>query len=764
MLPTTTQPPTSPCPGAAIAGQLLDGSAPVPGATVSLLFASVNAPYRQATTDADGRFRFVNVAAGSYKLRFALPGSLVQYYPGQASPDAATVLTVTGAVEQTVTEQVRAHGSIGGQITTSSGAAVPRAFLRLWGTNNIPVAEVEADANGDYAFGYVPAGQYKLSAAAARYGAPTQWVPDQPNGATATVFTVTDGARTTVDESLLPLGRIFGSFSENGETLPWTSVEAVSTVDGTRTIADTTYPDGGFRFWLYPGTYQLHFFPPDGRVDQWWHGKDSQADADVITVRADVTVTANETALPMGRAVGYVYTPGGVDYGAFAVVLTEVNTGKEYQITATAGTMWAVNVRPGTYVVRYETQYQTQWGYGKTSLAAADRIVVGAGGDTVIEETLLPLGELRVTARDAVSGQPVDAFCAEIQGAGHYDSACTTTGTVSVQAGEGHYKVTVDDQTHLVGSVADVWVPRGGVGTASVALKRAADIVVRVVDARTGAQVDNVCVNTWPVGRPRYFAEGNFGCTDGSGQFTIARVLPDRYTLFAAAYDGTHGAQWVGPTGGVGSQGAAKVFTLRGGVTTNVTIRLDGAGSVSGVVTDRATGRPVGGVAVQAGGTGTETDATGRYTLDGLGPYSWQLLFAHPDYASQWTGGGTNRLTAPGVRIRTGQTARSDAALRTGTVITGLASGPGGVVPEWATVSAVNADTYDTMAAVSLDADGRYRLHVAGPQQVKIYFDGSVEGSWVQRWYPGVADFSAGRTLSIPPSATTITANLTVTP
>jgi hypothetical protein len=127
-------------------------------------------------------------------------------------------------------------------------------------------------------------------------------------------------------------------------------------------------------------------------------------------------------------------------------------------------------------------------------------------------------------------------------------------------------------------------------------------------------------------------------------------------------------------------------------------------------------------------------------------------------------GGGTNRLTAPGVRIKTGQTARYDAALRTGTLITGLISGPGGDVPDWATVSAVNADTYDTMAAVSLDADGRYRLRVAGPQKVKIYFDGSVAGSWVQRWYPGVADFSAGRTLNIPPSATTITANMSLTP
>ncbi|WP_344084001.1 carboxypeptidase-like regulatory domain-containing protein [Luedemannella helvata] len=759
--PDLTRPPATSGSGGVISGQVLDGDTPVAGATVALVL-SIGAIGQTTTTDAAGRFRLANLRPGSYKLRFDLPYGFLQYYPAQATSDLATVLTVVGGEEQTIVERARPHGSLGGRITTAAGAPVANAYVQLSAATGSPIGSVFADADGNYLFPFVKAGDVILAASPARYGAPIQYAPDKPNGATAGVYSVAVGTRTTLDESLLPLGRVTGSYTMDGRKLANVLVEAVSTTGGSK-IINRSEGDGTFRLWLRPGTYQLHFDPADGEIDQWWRGKESQADADVITVTEDATFVADETALPATRAAGYVHTPDGSDHGFLSVVMTDQATGRSYQTSLYASGRWAMDVRPGTYLVRYETSYQTQWAYGKTSAAEADRIVVPAGTETLIEDTLLPLSTVNVTAVDAVSGERAQSFCATLDGSSRYEITCTDDGTVVFRTGEGTYKITVDDRVHLLSSVPDVRVARGATVDVAVPLKPAGILDITVVDARTGEAVNGVCLHTVPAARPPYFVEGNSGCTEADGRLTLPRILPDRYHLFAGAYDGVHGSQWLGDHGGVGSQAAARVLTIRGGATTRVTVRLDRAGTITGVVTDRATGRPVADATVMAGGKGTGTDADGRYTIDGLGPYSWPLLFTHPDYAGVWSGGGTDRLKATGVRVRTGQTTRYDATLRTGVLITGAITVPGGGVPDWAQVSAVDADTFDVLAYVPLDSDGRYRLHVTGPNKVKLLFEGSAAGSWVQRWYPGVADFTRGRTIPVPPAGT-LTADFVLAP
>ena len=83
---------------------------------------------------------------------------------------------------------------------------------------------------------------------------------------------------------------------------------------------------------------------------------------------------------------------------------------------------------------------------------------------------------------------------------------------------------------------------------------RGETITVTVTDARTGAPVPGVCVTGRPADRAFTPGEGIGGCGGDRNQMTIDRVQPDRYVLFASAFDGVHGAQWVGPTGGVGDR------------------------------------------------------------------------------------------------------------------------------------------------------------------------------------------------------------------
>jgi hypothetical protein len=221
-------------------------------------------------------------------------------------------------------------------------------------------------------------------------------------------------------------------------------------------------------------------------------------------------------------------------------------------------------------------------------------------------------------------------------------------------------------------------------------------------------------------------------------------------------FDGTHGSQWVGPSGGVGSQARATVFTARPGVTSRLTVKVDGRGSIAGVITDRVTRAPVEGAVITAGGTTAVSSADGRYELSDLGPYQWPLLFSQDDYAAQWSGGGNNRLTATTIRVRTDQTAEYDATLRKGTTLTGRILGPNGARPESAAVTVINAVTFDAMGHTELASDGTYTVHVLGPQAVGLQVEATLRSRYQLGWYDRAADFAHAATVQIPAAGTRI--------
>jgi hypothetical protein len=229
---------------------------------------------------------------------------------------------------------------------------------------------------------------------------------------------------------------------------------------------------------------------------------------------------------------------------------------------------------------------------------------------------------------------------------------------------------------------------------------------------------------------------------------------PDRFVFYASVFDGEHGAQWVGPHGGVGSQAAAQVVTARSGEIARLKVRLDGIGTIAAVITDKITGAPLDGAMIDVGPTGSATGPDGRYAMEGLGPYHWIVFFGHPDYAGQWSGGGNNRLTATPVRVRIGQVTRYHAALRRGTTLTGRITGPAGQPPDRAEVAVVNAHTFDTLAHLIAGADGTFSTHVLGPQDVKLLIVAAVDGLPVTVWYRDADDFAHARTVTVPASGT----------
>jgi hypothetical protein len=261
--------------------------------------------------------------------------------------------------------------------------------------------------------------------------------------------------------------------------------------------------------------------------------------------------------------------------------------------------------------------------------------------------------------------------------------------------------VKVSDGVHL-DSTVPVRVVAGQRTPVAARLGLGATVTLSLVDAVTGAPVDG-CVNLIPATRiPDPYAGYAGDCASGgTGKITLNRLRPEPYTVFASSFDGAHGAQWVGPRGGVGSRAAALVLAPTAGGTTPVTVRFDGITSVSGTVTDRAGGAPVAGATVSTYFADATTDASGRYTIDRLGPYRWTLVFRQPGYAGQ-------------------ASARPDVALSRGTAVTGRIRGAFGGTPESATVSIIDARTLDVVAQVNAAADGSYTARALPLQEVRV--------------------------------------------
>lgn len=736
-----------------VSGQISDAGVPVAGVTVSVDLSVFPVAIAQGTTDATGSFH-IDVAPGTYRLRFDLLGGLTQFYPQVTDFNAATTLTVADGQDTAVTEQVVPHGSLAGQITTGTGAVVPGAYVGLVQLSGVPMSNVVADGDGRYAFPFVAAGSYDVTVGAAPTGAPRQWVHGHKSRTDADPVAVTVGNVSTVDERLLPLGTVRGTFTDAGGPIANVGVQALSQTSPAESVSAATRADGTYTLMAYPGTYLVRYQVP-GSLDQWADEKEAQWRADVVTVVAGGVVVLDQRALPTGRVSGRLTDSAGNPVAGAAVSVINQSLDRQFDATTDANGSWYLTVRPGTYQVRFQTGSQTQFAYGKSSGDTATPVNVVADGNTVVNDALTAPGSLRVTAVDARTGSPLTSFCASTSDAA-FLSACTDDGAaVFPQLGAGTYAVTVTGGDYLDSVIAGVRVTSGQAASATARMQRGATITVDVTDAATGAPVGSVCVHGTLADRAP--EPGGFigGCADDTGVVTLSRLNPGNYVFFASVFDGVHGAQWVGPRGGVGAQAAARVVSVHYGDSEQVHVRLDGAGSVSGTVTDGRAGSPVAGAEVTAWGAGTVTGADGRYQFDGLGPYQWVFFFNQADHAGVWSGGGNNRLTATPVRVRQEQSTPYDIALPTGTTLTVKVSGPAGQPPDSAEVDVVDAHTFDTIATATAGSRGVYTLHVLGPQQVKLLVVASVDTLFrAPVWYLDAPDFAHGQTVPVPPGGT----------
>lgn len=366
------------------------------------------------------------------------------------------------------------------------------------------------------------------------------------------------------------------------------------------------------------------------------------------------------------------------------------------------------NMPPGDYRVRLDDNtHGAQWVPQQESAETAGVFTITDGGTVVADDQWLPQGSIELTLRDAVTGALVPRPCLYLSGAPtNQNDACGTDGVVvlaDVPPGTWQLEYHGGASYFTPAGPEDVTVRRGEVTRLERTLRPGAAVVTRVVDRATGAPVSGICAEMYRPGSGgltgRRYSDG---CSDEDGRLAIGPFEGNGiFQLFAWQVRNPwvppttlYGAQWVTANGGTGDQREAVWFRYRAGATVTLPdLKMDPPGSITGLVTDKATGAAVSGVCVypfafNPGGVPIDSSAhcskaDGRYTVSDLGPYRWPLEFVSykaNGYAWQWSGGANDRFAATLVQVPAGGSGSLNMQLVPGGSIQATVSVPTGAL------------------------------------------------------------------------------------
>ncbi|MFI6822870.1 carboxypeptidase regulatory-like domain-containing protein [Micromonospora sp. NPDC050187] len=619
-----------------------------------------------------------------------------------------------------------ATGTVSGRLTTSSGTGAADVTVHVYEPNNFfVIGRTDTDADGNWSVTGLAAGSYAVGFRTAN--GPEQFHRQQTTPWDADRITVSANETTTVDEQLFATGTISGQIRDAaGNPVGDLLVEATK-VDTYDVVYARTESDGRYQMSAWVGTHRISFRPIEGLWQrQYVPGKLDEEEAAQYTVTAGSEIVVDETVLPTGSLSGTLTSATGEPVADAYVAANTVDMyGGVDTRTGADGTFSVPALLAGAYKISFDTGDRQQFYDGKLTHEEADVVTVQGGQTTTVTESILGTGSVEISAVDSVTGAPIANFCT-------HNGCSNGTGKVTVTGlPEGRHDLYLYTNTgqYFPRDLLDVRVRAGQTTRLSPKMRPGAVITTTVVDAQTGAALRDVCLAAFLPKRAALL-DGYGNCSDRLGRINVGPLATGTYKLFADPINDTYGRQWVGTAGGTGDERhAATVGATAGTVVTGPQVRMDRAGTVSGVVTDTATGAPLRDVSVSvltghpgAGVKDTTTDEDGRYTLTKLGPYAWPVVFGSRPYGYQWSGNAVSRFTATPVTVTTGGTATHDMAMRAASRATGAVTTPDGTPFTGGYVIARSADTGDVAASGWVE-NGRFDVPVPGQQRVYFTYE-----------------------------------------
>jgi 5-hydroxyisourate hydrolase-like protein (transthyretin family) len=739
----------------AISGQVTDSvtGSGVSGVTVNLWNGSTEIGQTQTGVNGDYNLgswpsqigytvQFVDAAAGYGNL----------WYNGQPNQTDATVVTVDGPPPYVTVNQALTPDQVTGQLTDqATGKALSGVEVELLSGPSgasTEVAHTTTDANGDYSFSAIPPGTgyyVEFNPLGADAGYNTTYY----GGASPTAFSVSAGGTTSGIDGQIQADQVTGRLTEQatGQALSGIEVELLSGPD-TEVAQTTTDGNGEYSFSaIPPGTYYVEF-NPDVATSNYYSSYYGGATPTGFSVTAGQTTSGINGQLFTGGLISGTVT-GAAQQGVSGVEvqLMDVNTGDYYYATTGSNGTYALDGLPtGSYQIEFRPgsgqNYIYQYYPDKSNAAAAQPVSVTSGHATSSVNAPLATGAtvsghvtdaagaasgVYVTVYDYGGGEPtVYSTGTTTDASGNWSIDALPTGTYevffrapngSVDASQYYNDVSGQDPptpiTLTAGSTTsniDATLITGGQisGTVTDGMTNgpAAGVHVVAVDAADDDYAD--------------------ATTDSQGHYTLNGLNPSAsYRVEFVPAQGSALASEFYPSGAT-PEAATPVPVTVGQTTPNIDQTLSEGGSISGVVTDAATGYPIGNAPVTltddsgqpvSNAFDVSTKDDGTYDFTNLPPGSYKVQFSSAGaLAFQYYNDASTLGVATSVNLSPGQAITNiDAALTEGGTLEGTVTDPstGQGVPG-AYVDVLDAN--DNLLAYGFtDPNGHYEIPGIAP-------------------------------------------------
>ena len=632
--------------GASISGIVVDVQTGLPIRDAEVKAESISGNENvYADTDADGRYTLSGLAPGSYLVRAKNNdlGYIREYYDGKRDEDEADLITVGSEdVVQRIDFKLDAGATVTGKVTNAATGQ--------------PIADVDIDANplergsgaddrtddsGEYRLTGLAPGSYRLRARGEDHGYANEYYGQTAERQFEAVEVTGLEPVGGIDFAFRPASTISGRVTDAATGLPIRDIEVgaepldIGRSEYTRTGFNGRYTIQG----LLPGSYYVSTEDggDTGHIEQYYQAKVHRDEANIVAVAEGAAVANVDFVLTSGATISGRVTDtvtgqpiANVGVGAeqedrSREVWTNTDNDGKYVIRGIVPGNNRVRARGGDYIEQY---YNNRTSWNEADLVSVDGDSVAAGIDFALKAGATITG----LVTDAVTGRPIADVKVRAEPTGDGPSSSDRTdsnGRYAVTGlGPGNHRVWADASD--LGYIEVYWdnelrwddadpvaVSEEGTETGyDFRLRIGETISGTVTDSQTGLPIQDIEVRA-------NHADGGSGAsdrTDVNGRYTIRGLATGRYSVRPRGED--RGYARLLYKDKLRYSDADTVTVAEGGVT-GIHFALRPAATISGKVTDAATGQGIRNMEVRAllGSEEleyTETDSTGEYELRGI--------------------------------------------------------------------------------------------------------------------------------------------------
>lgn len=565
---------------------------------------------------------------------------------------------------------------------------------------------------------------------------------------TAITLTALAQAPAHADDPIVLSGHVYsGSTSASVTDGCVTAFQADAPVEVATGCVDS---DGNFTVPLAAaGTYKVRIRAA-GFPDQWLFESSTFERATPVEISESGLYVNIGLRDSFADITGRIVQSDGTAVENATVTATSVASGSQkYAATDATGAYTIADLAPGQYrVSTFTNDLGSQWAFATKVAEDAAIFDLAAGEVRVVNDTMLPLSTVEVIMVDEKNHQRIKRGCVHVTNRSSGRTCENVNGVFTVRdVPADDYEIEAQPEgTHWSATKA-LTVQPGRTQRITIEVERATAFVTTVKEAATGRPAAGVCVQFGePNLTPALFIKG---CSTEDGRLVIGPLEGAvKAQLFAVHPEDRYGAQWVGANGGTGDQRKAKFFTAKNDEAASIpALRVDPPGSITGMARDVTTGAPMGRVCAFPFALSSTialdrqvgphcSDSTGRFTINGLGPYAWPVLHIavfRLQYAWLWSGGASDRFAAGYVQVRPGQTTTADISMVPSATITGRALRSTGEASFANGIIVRNTRTGDLAADSTSSSDfetGGYVARGFATQDVKIEYFMTGDACW----------------------------------